>query len=116
MKQKLRFLWRQHKALFLAFSLAALVTVFFLIRAVVFFVYWSDPAHRNLPLEAWMTPRYIAYSYDLPLEDVGELLGIEAGAEFRPPLESIARKQGVPVSDLMDRITQQLASRQAIKP
>lgn len=116
MKTRLRFLWRHHKALFLAFSLAALITMFFFVRTTVVFIYWSDPAHRNLPLEAWMTPRYIAYSYELPLEDVGEMLGITSGDAFRPTLESIARRQGVPVAELIERITQQLANQQAQKP
>jgi len=39
-------------------------------------VYFNDPRHRDESLKAWMTPRYVALSYDLPPPVVRELLGI----------------------------------------
>lgn len=102
--RRLKALWRDHRLLFLSFSLALAATLFFTIRAVVFFVYWSDPAHRDQQLEGWMTPRYIAHSYHLPLEVVAEILAIRPENERRPTLEALAKRKGVPIEVLIDQL------------
>ncbi len=104
----LRLLWQSHKGLVLAFALAAGVTVFFLTRSVLFAIYWADPAHRFQPIEAWMTPRYIGYSYDLPAEDVAAMLGLTGTPAFRPTLARIAGERGVPVADLIETLRRNL--------
>ena len=108
-------LWREHRALFLAFALALLLTLFFALRTVVHALYWSNPAHLNRPLEPWMTPRYIARSYDLTDAELDGLLrgiGIDPDAlPFRPTLKRIARERGLPVSELIARLRDRLAER-----
>jgi len=55
-----------------------------------------------------MTPRYIAYSYDLDPQQVADLLGITGTQPFRPTLTRLAKEQGVPVSALIAALTRQL--------
>ena len=115
MKGAIGRLWREHRALFVAFSLALVLTLFFALRMVVHAVYWSNPAHLNRPLEPWMTPRYIARSYDLTDAELDGLLrsiGIDPAAlPFRPTLKRIAQDRGMPVSDLIARLRDGLAER-----
>lgn len=108
MRSRLAHLWAHHKLLFLSFALALTVTLFFVLRTVVFFVYWSDPAHRNQPLEPWMTPRYIANSYDKTPEQVMALLGLTKPDRLRPTLDWIAKQQGISTRQLIADLTRQL--------
>ena len=108
MKSRRGHLWAHHKLLFLSFAQALTVTVFFMLRAVVFFVYWSDPDHRNQPLEPWMTPRYVANSYDLAPADVLAMLGISQPERMRPTLDWIARQKGIATHQLIADLTRQL--------
>lgn len=101
MRARFARLWSEHRFLLVTFALAALATFFFLLRTVVFFVYWSDADNRNRALEPWMTPRYIAYSYGLDQEQVGEILGIGPEAPMHLTLKRIARDSGVPLDLLM---------------
>lgn len=116
MKSRLAYLWSHHRYLFLAFALALAVTLFFAIRTVVFIVYWSDPAHRNQPLEPWMTPRYVANSYDVPVEFVAEYLGITTQPSLRPTLDRLAREKGVPVETLMRNLAAAIQAHKASSP
>lgn len=113
---RLGHLWQHHKGLVLAFGLAAAVTLFFALRFLAFYIYWQDPAHHQQPLEPWMTPRYVAWSYDLPLDEVTTMLGISETPSFRPTLSRLAREQGVPVKVLIDSLAASLAARTADKP
>jgi hypothetical protein len=108
MKSRLGHLWAHHKFLFLSFALALVVTVFFILRTVVFFVYWSDPAHRNQPLEPWMTPRYIGNSYELPPEEILQMLNVQEPERIRPTLDWIARQKGISTHELIADLTRQL--------
>ena len=108
MKARLAHLWAEHKLLFLSFALALTITLFFIIRTAVFFVYWSDPAHRNQPLAPWMTPRYIGHSYNLPPEDILLMLGLDEAPSQRPTLDWIAAQKGVPVPELIHDLEQKL--------
>ncbi|MCA8867550.1 MAG: hypothetical protein KDA67_02785 [Rhodobacteraceae bacterium] len=113
---RLRHLWQHHKGLVLAFGLAAAVTLFFAVRFLAFYIYWQDPAHHQQPLEPWMTPRYVAWSYDLPLAEVTAMLGISETPSFRPTLSRLAREQGVPVNTLINNLATSLAARTANRP
>jgi hypothetical protein len=88
----------------LALVVAAGLTVLFLVRAVFFATIWyeSDPASH--PVEPWMTPRYIARSYNLPPAQVAEALGILRGESPRKPLAEIAEEQGVAVETLISAV------------
>ncbi len=109
MKPPIAHLWAHHRALFVTFTLALLVTVIFAVRSVVFVVYWSDPAHRNQPLEAWMTPRYVAQSYDVPVEVVAEMLAVAHQRQFRPTLRRLARQNGTDLDALKAKLLRDIA-------
>lgn len=88
----------------LALVVAAALTVLFLVRAIFHATIWyeSDPASH--PVEPWMTPRYIARSYNLPPAQVAEALGIPRGDSPRKPLAEIAEEQGISVETLITAI------------
>ena len=116
MIRRLAWLWAHHRGLLLAFSAAVLVVLFFTVRAAVFFVYWSDPAHRDQPIKAWMTPRYVANSYHVPIEMVIEALAIDPEAERRPTLEQLAERRGVPLDQLVTDLSAAISAWKAANP
>ncbi len=99
-----RTLWRRHRFLFAAFIVAIAVTVFFAARLLFFTVYWSDPAHRGQPLEGWMTPRFVAHSYDLSPEIVRDVLELDAVDGERRTLAEITETSGLTLGEIQRRI------------
>ncbi|MDP2086993.1 MAG: hypothetical protein Q8K20_17505 [Gemmobacter sp.] len=93
---------RRHPWLAAGMMVALLLATLFLARTVVLVAGWGpDPAR---PVEGWMTPRYLVRVYDLPPDQVSDLLGIAPGSAPRVPLEDIARQRGVPLADLIAAI------------
>jgi len=86
------------------FGMASAATVFFAVRSVLFFVYWSDPAHRDQPIEGWMTPRYVVQSWQLPPEVMIDALGEGPMPGKRRTLAEIAASQGISFDELGIRI------------
>lgn len=103
MSAALGLLWRDHKLLLAGFLLALAVTVFFAVRAVGFWIYWADPAHRNLGIEPWMTPRYVAHSWHVPPRVVDAALGLTPGGG-RITLAEIAEREGVGLEVIAARV------------
>lgn len=102
-------LWRTHRIALLAFVAALAVTLFFAARLVFFTVYWTDPAHRDRHPEGWMTPGYLAKSWHVPREALGEALSLPP-AEGRPPtLAEIAAERGQPVAAFLTEVEAILA-------
>ena len=93
-------LWREHRLVLLAFAAALAVTLFFTVRTAVFWVYWSDPARRDLAIESWMTPGYVAQSWQVEREVVGAALGLDPGEARGRTLEEIAAARGVTLAEL----------------
>lgn len=101
---------RRRRLLLAAFLAALALTVFFGVRAVLFAVYWHDPAHRDEAIAGWMTPRYVAHSWNVPPEVVAAAIDLEPGAAGRrPTLERIAAAEGVPLPELTARIETAIA-------
>jgi len=97
--------WRERPFLTAAFVLAAVLTVLFTIRTIVFTIYWANPSHRNQPLAAWMTPRYVAHSWHLPPEVVARaLVGTGKMPGRRVTLEQIAKERGMTLEELSARL------------
>ena len=105
-----RNLWRKHRFLFIAFITALAVTGFFAARLVVFSLYWSEPAHQDQPVEGWMTPRYVALSYDLPPGVVRKALELEPVDGERHTLEEIAESSGLTIEEIQRRIDEAVRS------
>jgi len=99
-------LWQRHRFLFLAFITALVVTLFFAVRLLVFTVYWADPDHHDQPLEGWMTPRYVAHSYDLSPGVVRDLLELEATDGERRTLAEIVKTSDLTIEEIQQRVNE----------
>lgn len=98
----------------------AAATIFIAIfgfRAVASFVYWQDAAHQFQPISGWMTPRYVAKSWQVPPEVVSGALGLEmSGGAGRSPLEQIAEARGVDVAAVIESLDAAIAAHRATRP
>lgn len=102
---KLTAVWRQNRLLVSAFLLALGVTVFFGGKLVLSTIYWADPAHRNQPIEGWMTLRYVAHSWNLRPNAIDSALDLPLDQRWgRISLERLADDRGVPVESLIARL------------
>ncbi len=95
----LRRLWTEHRLLTLAFGLALALTLVFAARTVAFWVYWNDPARQEMAIEGWMTPGFVAHSWQVDRRVVGDALGLEPGSP-RQTLAEIAAARGVPLAEI----------------
>ena len=106
----LRHLWLHRRLSLIAFVAACCVALFFLLRFAVATIYWSDPSHLEQLPAPWMTPGYVARSWDVDPREVAEALGLDPDT---PPhgrtLADIAEAQGVPVNVLIDDLTAHLS-------
>ena len=77
---------RSHPVMSLAFALALALVLFF---ATGFgpprHSTWSDPAHQAQPLEGWMTPRYIANSWNVDGPEPSQTSRRERSAQRSAP-------------------------------
>ncbi|WBL31794.1 hypothetical protein O5O51_08525 [Sinirhodobacter sp. HNIBRBA609] len=106
--RRLRRLWHEQRLVVIVFALAVGLTLFFGGRMVARAIYWADPEHRQQHPEAWMTPRYIARSWHLQVDQVDAVIGISNGPELvgsgPPTLERIAEVLNVPVAELIKKL------------
>lgn len=111
----LRYLWRHHRAGVIGLALALVIAVGFAARLVLFTIYWSDPAHSDQPVAGWMTPGYVAQSWDVPADVIRAALPPPEGGlpGLRPTLARIAAAQGIPLPDLLARIEAAIATARA---
>jgi hypothetical protein len=93
------------------FAVAAALTAFFIIRAVFFAFIWMDPDRARHPIEPWMTPRYIARTYDIPHPEMQFILDLGPDETPRQPLESLAEARRVPVQNWIDDFNAYLDAR-----
>lgn len=103
---RLKSLWAHHRAALLAFIGMLCIAGYFGFNAIAAAIYWSDPRHQDQPLAPWMTPRYVAQSYDIPPEVLGPALYFEPGdPPRRRRLEDIAAANDVTLEALQQRVT-----------
>ncbi len=98
--------FRRHPVLTPLFLLAAALTLMFTIRTVVFTIYWANPAHKQQQIEPWMTPRYLAHSWDLTPEQVARALDISPDTARGITLGEIARQKGISLEELTARLAE----------
>ena len=99
----------------LALALAAMLV--FGARSALFWVDRHERIAREQPVAAWMTPGYIAHSWQVPRGIVIEALELDRGV--RPPratLADIAEDRGVPVQDLIEALEDAIAAHRAAHP
>lgn len=98
----LRYLWAHHRWAMIGLVAALTIALLFAVRLSIFTIYWADPAHRNQPIEGWMTPGYIARSYDVDPDVIRAALPTQLDA--RSTLARIAAREGVAIDTLIAEI------------
>jgi hypothetical protein len=98
----LRYLWMHHRWGVIGFGAALILALLFAVRLTVFTLYWADPAHRNQPIAGWMTPGYVARSYDVDPAVIRAALPITPAA--RSTLADIAERSSIPLPVLLTHI------------
>jgi hypothetical protein len=107
MLSRIKTLWTQHRMAFAAFLTLLCVACYFAFNAIAAAVYWNDPRHQDQPLTAWMTPRYVAQSYNIPPKVIGYALFFDpTNAPRRRRLDDIAAANGVTLDALQKRVTE----------
>ena len=98
-------LWNTAPIATVVLVVSLLVAGVFTTRAVAFWIYWNDPAHRAQAIEPWMTPKYVAHSWDVPPQVVRDALG-EFKRDKNGPmsLDQVAKSQGIALEDLIAKI------------
>jgi hypothetical protein len=92
------------------FALALLGTALFGLRATVSTLRWADPARQDQEIAGWMTPRYVARSWDVPPELVAAALGLQQdGTGRRATLQEIAEARGLPLAALVSALEAAIA-------
>lgn len=100
-------LWARQRWAVIGLGLALLAAAVFAVRLAIFALYWSDPAHREVPVEGWMTPGYVAHAHGLDRFALREAMGLEPGT--RATLEDIAAARGVPVETVIAEVEVEIA-------
>ena len=89
---------------------ALLAAAFFTVRGLLFWIYWSDPAHRDQQIAGWMTPRYVALSWDIPREVMIDLVGLPRGEGRPQSIAQIAAELGLTTEAFIDRLETGIAA------
>jgi hypothetical protein len=106
MLTRLRYLWAHNRLLLLGFAAVLGLTLFFGVRTITHTLYWIDPAHQDQPLAAWMTPGYVAMSYDIPPPLLAPaLFEIPGGPHEHKTMGQIAEAHNITLTALQARIT-----------
>jgi hypothetical protein len=105
-------LWRRHRKAAIGFLLAASLTLFFLGRLVISGLYWA--AHRDEPVQPWMTVGYIAHSWGLEARELDLRAGLPAPEKGHPfTLREIARQRGVSEAEIVALVEATVAAMRA---
>jgi hypothetical protein len=104
---------KQHPWLVSGVVIAFAVTLFFVVRIVVFTIYWSDPAHRDQQVQAWMTPGYVAKSWGVPREDFRDLFDGLNLPMVPKPIGKIAAENDITLVELIAQIEAAIAAHRA---
>lgn len=91
----LRQMWRAAPVASVLLAGAMIVALVFCVRISLNWVYWNDPAHRDQQIAGWMTPRYVAQSWDVPPEIVARALDVSRHDGRPENLSKIAARRGV---------------------
>lgn len=106
----LRYLWARHRLLLIAFMMASLVAAVMGGRAVVSALRWSEVERRDHPIADWMSPRYVARSWDVPPDVVAEALGVEPGSAKGKNIKELADESEIPVEVMIQAVIDAIAT------
>ncbi|MCK0170451.1 hypothetical protein MWU53_05205 [Aliiroseovarius sp. S1123] len=74
------------------------------VRTIGNWVYWNDPAHIDQPIAGWMTPRYVAFSWDVPRPVMIDAIAMGDKNPEGRNLKRLAEAQGISLEELILRI------------
>jgi hypothetical protein len=101
---------KRHLVLSLAFVAAFVITVIFLFKFTMSIMIWSDAGRVDQPIEAWMTPRYVSRSWQVPPEAIAGALGVPAdGTGRRVTLAQLAEIQSRDLQALINDLEASIA-------
>ncbi len=104
-KRKMREFTRRHWFPVAGFVVSVFLAVWFSLTFLAEAIYFNDERHQYEPLKPWMTPRYVALSYDLPREVVLRAFELDPeGPPQRLRLGQIARMNGLTLEELTERL------------
>jgi hypothetical protein len=73
-------------------------------------IYFDDPKHQNVTLRAWMTPRYVAHSYDVPRRVVIKTLEIADEEDDHPRrMDVLAQRLELSLPELTEKLRADIA-------
>lgn len=102
MIQFLKRIWRAAPVATVILALALAAALFFSARMIAHAIYWNDPAHQEQVIAPWMTPGYVAQSWDVPRAVIADALDGFGVRQPRPMnFDRLADELGVPVEDLI---------------
>ncbi len=105
MMDRLKHLWVNHRIVLFAFLAVLAVMLFFAAKTITSAVYWMDPAHQDQDIAPWMTPRYVANSYQLPPDVLRPALFLDPNAApRRMSLGKIAADNEITLQELQFQI------------
>lgn len=102
-----------NKLLVLGFLVSVIVVIFLTSTKLKDAIYFNDPAHKDVQLEAWMTPRYVALSYDLPREVMMDLINIDDKTKIPRRMDHLAEMIGLSLGDMAVKVRQAAISYRA---
>lgn len=109
--------WTYNRAAFLAFVVVFALAGVFGARAVTHYIYWSDPGKQNQRLAGWMTPRYVAKSYDVPPEVIKTAWNLNPDSALRrASLDTIAQELGLTLEEMQQRVAAAALAFHAAQP
>jgi hypothetical protein len=93
---------RKNRLVVSVLVIATCALIWFGANMISNFLYFNDPRHQDLALKGWMTPKYIVLSYDLPRQNVADILGITSKDQRGTPMRDIAEGMGVTLDELTE--------------
>jgi len=109
---KIKYLWQQHRLLLIGFSLATLVTLFFMTKFTFSVIYWSF--NRDVPIEPWQPIGYIANSHHVDKAWLMRQANMPEGVTYvRLTVGEAAEIDGVTYEEMRDRLTAAIAAKNA---
>ncbi len=109
-------LWRRHPILITAFAIALVLTLAFALRFTAQVLYWSNPAHQNQRVEAWMTVAYIARSWEVHGPDLLIEAALPVSTKGPRTLARIAAERGLPVAQIIAEVEAAILRMKASQP
>lgn len=82
------------------FAASSLAAAWFAINFLLNVIYFNDPRHQDEALKAWMTPRYVVMSYDLPRQVVADVLALPEGGPQGRKMDEIAKDMDLTLDEL----------------